>query len=483
MRRETKRSRSTCAPAALALLALALPAAAQEAAPDPAELGRRLAEQERQLEQLRQELEALRGARGPAPAGEGSRSDPGQPAEPSELSEPPEGGSAPAGAGSWTDSIRAGKFFLETADEAFRLEFHGRVHVDLRSVLDRGRDDFDNSFQVRRARLDAQGHLFGKERVSFRLGLEFGRTSDADLRDGFVNLRLVDAVQLRLGQMIPPFSTERHTSSNYMLHPERPIVVGDTIGQRDIGVMLHGQLLDERLTYFIGAYGGEGENERVDTDDDFDLATRLEVAPVEWLLLAASYIYSPTNRDSRPSDVHTVGDEFTTFLDYDAGTRRLGNRQRVGVDARLRFSALELKGELILDYQQDVTGANGEEVDIEAWGWFVDGAWVFLGAREGPKIVPAAPLHDPETGAWGPGAFDLALRYEEYRVEADVIREGLATGTDRVRAATATLHWYPYTSLRFSASYTLSMFDDRLLLGDERRNDESAAILRATLYF
>lgn len=451
----------------MGLLLVAGLAHAQDGAPAPD------AGVQAEIERLQRELDRLRERVGAPP--------PDPPGGEEQASE--EAGEGDGG--SWTDEVRVGRFYIETTDEDYRLELRVRLHVDFR-FTDRGVDDYQNSAEVRRGRLELVGWLFGKDRLSYKLGFEFGRTGDADARDLYIELRVVDEARVRVGQTLYPFSTERLTSSNWMLHPERPIIVAQTVNQRDIGALFHGEVA-ERLRWFVGAFNGAGENVRLDVDDDFDLAGRIEVQPLEELLLAASYIYTPTDRrdgNTGPMDVFTVGGELTRFIDYAAGNRHRGRRERAEAGARLRLEHVELKGEVILDYYREVVSATGVEANLLTVGWFVDLAYVVLGRRDEGKVEPDAPLFDPETDALGPGAFDFAVRYEDWDTERRVLTDGFATGTDRVRALTGTVHWYLWTHSRISASYTASLFEDAVTDSRGRSgHSDHTIIVRWTLWF
>lgn len=434
---------------ALVVLGAALPVAAQEGA-EVEGLRRRVDEQSRALEDLRREVERL-----------------GADAAPT------------SSASSWLEKVRVGQFWIESADGDHRLALHARLHLDAR--LDLASDFFDNTFQVRRARVEVDGRVFRK--VEYKLGLEFGRTQGANLRDAWIKLVPIEAVQVWAGQMLLPFSTERLTSSNVMKHPERPIIVADLLDSRDIGVMLHGVLFEGALRYSAGIYNGNGQNQRVDNDDDKDLAGRLELLPVRWLQLSLNYALSPSNLDAGgPSDVHTVGDEASLFLDYDAANRRRGRRQRMGGGARLRAGPLQLASEWIGDLEEEVLAPTGARDDLLAWSVFVDGSVLLTGEDEADSIRPAKPLFGH--GSLGPGAFELSLRYEHYRAQADVIREGFAVGTDRVDAGTGTLTWIPVEGVRAMASYTASVFDDAVLdRSGHARWVDHVMVLRLALWF
>lgn len=440
------------------LLALAQPAPAQELAgaptrrADPAQLERRLERQERELGELREEVRWLRERAVEEPA-------------------------------ALTDAIKLGLFFIESADGRHRLELNGRLQVDGRFGVGRPDDAIDDSFLVRRGRVEVSGKVH--ERVTFKLGLEFGRTSDADFRDAYVDLRAFEWARLRVGQMLPPFSTERLTSSNVMKLPERPTIIGAIAESREVGLMVHGRLLNGVLGYSVAVFNGNGQNVLKDDDDDKDLAVRLEVAPLRQVLLAGSYRFTPTDRAHHhgPADVATVGNQLTRFLDYDtAGNRHLGARERGSLDARLRLGPVEVKAELLWDYHRDVRSARGREADLLTWGWFVDGSVVLTGEESQDAIDPARPLWGDE--GIGPGAFELVLRYEELHADRQTIAGGFAVGSRDVRAATAGLTWIPVKRVRAIVSYTYSDFGAPILdASGHRRGDEHALVVRLGLWF
>lgn len=467
---------------ALAALALSAPLALGQ---DPAagSLEQRLDEQQRELDALREELRRLRAG------GAGDAPDPLAPAPAEEPATPIDAEPAPAPDASAPDHddppIKLGLFYVESPDGRHRLQLNGRVMADARFVPERDHDDLDDGFQVRRARVTVSGAIY--EHITFRMGFEFGRTSDADLRDAFVNLGFLEWAQLRAGQMLPPFSTERHTSSNVMKHPERPIIVAHLVEPREVGLMLHGKLLDGLVTYYAGVFNGNGQNTAKDNDDAKDGVVRLEVAPLQGVLLAASYWYTPANRDDAhgPADYHTVGNQLTTFLDYATGAggnRQLGPRERGTLDARVRWAWFQLKGELIFDYHRDVISPTAREADLLNWSWFVDASWVLTGEDCQDTIEPADPFWGEH--GFGTGAFELSLRYEELHADPATIRGGFAVGARAVRATTATLTWIPVARVRAMLSYTYSDFDSVVTTPDgDRRDDDHAILGRIGVWF
>jgi phosphate-selective porin OprO and OprP len=447
---------------ALAPLALLQPALGQES-DRLDDLEQRLEAQETELERLREEL-----AGRPAPPGEtGPEADEERP---------------------WTERFRVGAFFIEDTDKRWRLDLHARLQIDAVALLDGNDRDFDDSLAVRRARVEFRGNLY--DRVSFDLGIEVGR-GGSGLRNGYLTLRLHRGLNLRAGQMLLPFSDERRTSSKYLIHPERSVLVARIVGSREIGAQVHGSLLDRLLYYSLGIYGGDGQNIRLNSDDDVDVAGRLEVRPLtdDTLILAINGIYTPTNRDQRgPLTLRTAGNTVTRFLTYDLANRRLGRRWRGGLGARAVRWGGELKGEVNFDYQEEVLSPAFALEDLLTWSWFVSASWAFLGEldprHDGTVVVPEHPLWDPVEETSGIGAFQLAARYEELASDDQARDRGFAVGTDRMRAVTLSGHWYPWEEVRLTVSYTYSHFEQGVFDSQGSRHvDDHVLIVRWAAYF
>lgn len=448
------------------------------------ELRERLGAQERELEALRRELERLAtpGATEPLQSGDGAGSSGG-------------GGSGGvasggAGAGGW-GPFTLEPFAISGWNGAWRLGLEGRLHLDGRFVLDPGRGDYADGFEVRRGRFGFELTLY--EILEARLSLEGGRTRDTDLRDAYVRLRPFPWFELWAGQTLLPYSPERLTSANHIDHAERTMIVASLVGQREVGVMARGLLPGGFVGYALGIFNGEGQNVALEElrDDRFDLVGRLEVMPLgdRRLRLGSSLIHSPPREGRAELEViRTVGDQITPFLVY-ALDRRRGDRFRAEGDARLGFEVVELSAELHVDRQEDVLSSSGSEGNLTNWGWFVNLSGVLGGTFElqelgGVVVVPRAPLYDPRTSTYGPGALQLALRYEELRADERTVERGYAAGAELARAVTSSLHWFLWRTVRFTLSYTYTDLErGRAIVDGEGISDEHALIGRITVYF
>ncbi|TPV92755.1 MAG: hypothetical protein B7733_24120 [Myxococcales bacterium FL481] len=390
----------------------------------------------------------------------------------------------------------------QSSDGQHAFWLNARVHFDSKT----GTDPVAPTFYVRRARLTASATAFHR-RLTAKLGLEFGRTSAADVRDAYVNLRIHDLIQLQAGQQRLPFSTERLTGSNWLNHPERPIIVDQLAGPRDIGWMAWGTTPGHRLAYYIGVFNGTGENIIDNADAKLDTVARVTARPVAPLFLAASYRHSPGVGQGQPSsetlvddDRRTVGGHGRVFLDLldDASIVRHGARHRMAGGPRLRWRQLEVKCEFQLEYLTNVQQHRARAAqptadqppvsvgDLVTWSAFGDASFVVTGEpNTGRDIQPLSPLFRHGKLA-GSGAWQLNLRYERYHTDAKLLTRGLATGADTVQAATGTVIWTAVPGFRVLLSYHQARFSQRASLrppNSTNSNPEHTLLVRSDFHF
>lgn len=280
-------------------------------------------------------------------------------------------------------------------------------------------DDTETTFRIRRAELKAHGDLVPGW-ISFGLMidpakvLEFQEVSvpvegqDPDpttpgevevqqpvgnvamLQDVFITMRC-SCVDISVGQFKNPVSLEGSGSSSKLILPERAAVSRRFGDRRDIGVKAEKKLGDH-FYYQVGVYNGEGQNRR-DSDNDKDVALRLEVYPVAGLTLAG------------------VG--YTTV-----GTRDGATRDRWEVDARYDASQVLAQAEYIHGW--DAGAGGGPKVESH-------GAYLALGYTFLDRIQPVvrAGFVDRDMTVDGEAAF----YYEggvNYLVRGPKVRLGLA---------------------------------------------------------
>jgi len=201
---------------------------------------------------------------------------------------PPEQSEAPSLAG-----VHSGVFFIRDRGDALRLYVQGRAMVDFYSFLGPGVTDvkaLNPTFLLRKVRMEAGGELF--QRVQWFFGGDFGMNSTglganqsvvmrAAPADVFVNFMVSPLLNVQVGQFDLPFTAETRTADKLLPFMERSVPVR-VIGKgniKDSGVMAWG-ILDQRLlSYAIALVQGDGMN-RANVDHRFDGVARVFVRPL-----------------------------------------------------------------------------------------------------------------------------------------------------------------------------------------------------------
>jgi phosphate-selective porin len=123
-----------------------------------------------------------------------------------------------------------------------------------------------------------------------------------------------------------------------------------------------------------------------------------------------------------------------------------GRRTRLGAEASWEPGPFSLRSELIqISDERLGQGLAGEDLPrLSIGGWYVSGSWVITGERKAGGVEPARPFP-----GGGPGALELAARYEHVRLGADDSVEPPTTnprGTHLVEigsgATTDGVNWY-----------------------------------------
>ncbi|MFO1021712.1 MAG: porin [Planctomycetales bacterium] len=167
-------------------------------------------------------------------------------------------------------------FKWETQDGEYTVNLHSEIQVETRTyTLDT--DPVNQfGFDVPRARIIFNGRLTKpiEYNVSFNKGL-----GTVDLLDAYLNFNYDPRFQFRIGRYRVPFTYDWYALNNQFLPtPERSVFAINQGYNRNVGAMIHGELLDERVDYALAAANGP-RNSYVDNNADKDLMAYLNVRP------------------------------------------------------------------------------------------------------------------------------------------------------------------------------------------------------------
>ncbi|MCZ6574763.1 MAG: porin, partial [Planctomycetota bacterium] len=142
----------------------------------------------------------------------------------------------------WKEGLR-----FETADGSFKLRIGGRLMIDMWAIdaddelkaIAGDPDIGQDRIFIRRARLGAQGTIYGK--TEYKLEVDFARVNLVALQDAYIGLKKVLAGDwLRVGHLKAPSGLETLTSSRYITFMERATAVQAFALDRFLGVSWKG---------------------------------------------------------------------------------------------------------------------------------------------------------------------------------------------------------------------------------------------------
>ena len=364
-----------------------------------------------------------------------------------------------------------GAFTLESANGRNSIQLTGRIHLDYRQnnldVYNTDYNDRDSStaadaFELRRARLGVSGK-FAKD---FKYQIVGNLPGTATVDVAFVDYAKYQGAQLRVGKFKQPFNLEEQTSSNNIDFMERSYV-NQLAPAKKIGVMAFGEPKDG-FTYAASVFAmNDSEQDSKNDKASFAGRTTLNFAQfagnkdmIAHVGLAGfdnEYNITPTNSSSTGG-----ADTRGTFLSYRTPGRGLSNIFRaqiggealsgstigqsdaangtsqikskaLGLEGILAYNNFKLQGEFATaDFKANSGGgtnatgiipvAGTETYSLDTKAWYAETLWLVTGekyanAYKGGAFSSIKPTNDfdLDKGQWG--AWELGLKYEEYKVD------------------------------------------------------------------
>jgi phosphate-selective porin len=187
--------------------------------------------------------------------------------------------------------------YIKTTDDRYSLKLNVRTQGLFKYEAPEGEKD-TATFSVKRARLLAGGNVFYPwMQYNTEITLEGGSVA---LRDAYIEAAYFDWAKPRIGQYKVPFDREFLTSAFNLELIDRSIVSSAFSLQRDIGVQLSGQFLQNQLEYGVGMFNGSGANQN-NQDNNFMYVGRVVWTPF------GSYPYSQGALDTPATPKLAVG--------------------------------------------------------------------------------------------------------------------------------------------------------------------------------
>ncbi len=378
-----------------------------------------------------------------------------------------------------------GPFTIQSADGKSRLKVGGLIQSYLRAFPENGRTG-NSAFTPRRVRPVLDGVLF--DFVEFRLMPEFGE-GRAVLQDAYIDLRLRPHMRLRTGKFKVPYSLERLQAASDVPFLERSIA-GNVIPIRDVGLMLmtdpdkNGLELEFAISNGVIDSGAADGN----ADNALEFAARVfyqpfRSRPASRLRGLGVGIAATTGSTTEPLS----GQTFRTagrspFFRYADGVTGDGERTRFAPQFFYYVGPLGFLGEHFTTRQEIRKGAAATRAVTN--GFNLQATYILTGEPTSFRNPVARRPYDPATGRGG--AYELAVRYSQFRGDKDAFSLGLvdsATSADKADAVTIGINAYLNRQVKAQLNYERTDFGRSVRFPTGSQSVENAILAGVQLNF
>lgn len=323
-----------------------------------------------------------------------------------------------------------------------------------------------NTFLIRRARPVFEGTL--AKYYTFKIQTDFGQGSTS-LQDAFIDVNYWSGIaRFKVGKYKSPFGLERLQSATESFFAELALPSNLTPNY-DVGVQLHGDILDGAVNYALGVFNGVPDNGSADTDsnDGKDYVARIFAQPFKkgdlsiFEGLGVGFAVSSGDRDGTTSSTalpsyKTAGQQ--TFFSYKAGSpataantvAAYGNSLRISPQAYWYWDSFGFLGEYVSSSQR--VKINSTDKTLKNTAWQAAASYVLTGEKPSYKgVIPK--------GEWG--AVEITARYSELNIDNNAFPL-FADITASARGATAWaagLNWYLDKNVKAVLDYEQTAFD------------------------
>ena len=389
-------------------------------------------------------------------------------------------------------------FSISSPDKAFTLRVGGILQAN-GSFFTSGSDkpSTGSTFFLNKARPIFQGTVF--RYYDYFLYPDFGQGKTV-LQEAWVDAHYFESARVILGKFKAPFGIERLQSDKDLLFSQRGLT-NNLIPNRDIGLELHGDLLQKRLTYQLALQNGVINNtastdfDTNDGNDGKDFVGRIFALPfkqtgvqsIEGLGLGFAGSYG----DERGPISKYVTAGQSTFFGYASGVTASGLHYRYSPQAYYYTGPFGL----LADYVDDTQTANLQTTlkksntfinrydTFANHAWQVQASWLLTGEDATYYGVKPRRVFNPAEGGWG--AWEIKARVGGLGVDSDVFHDKFASTSTSARTATewgGGLNWYLNSNVKFQLDY-LRTFFDKGGPGNTDRKDESAFLTQLQLAY
>ncbi|MES1146912.1 MAG: porin [Solimonas sp.] len=426
-------------------------------------------------------------------------------------------------------------FSIQSADGKNVLRLRGTLNVDGRYFVDGITPTTADTFVLRKVRPIVEGTLGGI--YDFRLQPDFGGGKSV-VQDAYVAARFKSWFVVTAGKFKAPIGLERLQTDAYNRFVELSYP-SSLVPNRDIGVQFSGSVLKGVVNYAVaytnGVIDGSGSDSNptsdTDTDGKHETSARVFLLPFAnsgnfylrglGIGLAgslgskqgsatlstvgtvnatpASSVVTANTSSWLPSYKTTAQQSFFSYRGDTASTTNVneatfanGTHTRLSPQAYYYYGSFGLLGEYVASKQavtRHVNATTDNSATLKNSAWQVTASFFFTGEENQYNNVK--PLNDFAVGKPGTGAWELALRYQQLKVDEAAFAGGASSFADPTKSPSAAkgysaaLNWWLNQNVRWALEYDQTKFTGGAGTATAivDRKDEKAVLLRFALNY
>ncbi len=274
-------------------------------------------------------------------------------------------------------------FYLRTYDNNF--SFVMNPLFQFRYTFEDFDDKEDNSsFRIDRGRLVFHGNAYNPN-INYFIQLETRSTGSKDggksveMIDFFGDITYVPNAKLRFGQWLIPFNRQQTTPIWKLQMIDRSVANNEFNLGRQIGIMVHGELLDHKLEYYGGFWNGNFRNESRNDNNEHLWVFRASYNPFGIYAYAEGdleYSVKPKAHISSSISFNSVDDATFALDDIGAVTADEIDKTQVAGELGFKYCGFSLISEYYYRKQSGVANAN-----LIDHGFFVQAGYLLIPKR------------------------------------------------------------------------------------------------------
>ena len=395
-------------------------------------------------------------------------------------------------------------FEISSEDGEYQVQFHNLTQLDGRFYGQSSQVDAHQTFTFPREWFIFSGRLT----KPFEYFVSFSETYNSfNFLWCWLNIHYDDRLQFKVGRMFTPFGYEWWIEPTaFLINPERSHFINNIAPVSDIGLTAWGQLAKKRIEYAVGIYNGT-RNSTFDLNDSKDIIAFLNFKPfLESDIEALKYLNVGGSVDTGnqfntplPPDMRTnvqtsaaVGPALGTgpeFLVWNSNVRESGWRAFWDLHAAYYYRHLSLIAEWQSGFQ-DYAFANtpNYRTHVPIGAFYVQSGYFLTGETVTSRgVVEPIRNFDIRKGKWGPGAIELAARYQLFHLGSQIFTAGLVdqnNWTNQVSSVDVGVNWYLTRFIKVYMGWEHDMFAQPVTFAPGRQqltNDQ--AWLKFQIFF